>query len=914
MPIVLFPKKDKPQLVRGFSPKVVRLNVRINEDVEEASLANISRSGLLALSNDISTNSHVTKLDFRHVCFGPEEAAILAKGLSTNRVLVDLNLQHNNLSDAGAGAVAEALIQQGVLEVLTLDANGIGDTGAAAIAEFVSSSRTLKELRLFDNHILKDGGAAIGSAVEKCPTLRHLDLGLNEIGDPGAIAIAKALCNYNKVSKLSVRANGITSIGGKAIAKALRKNCRLRSLDIRVNRLRDDAVKHLFEALLLNTHLQELDCSGNNIRDDAMEFVAEVILSNKFITKLSFEDNYFTDEAAEVFLKLLQKAEHLSMTEFGIHNNYISEIKLQQIDLFMRTHARELQKKKRESKRQRSQSHQGDDTREESKISAGRQSSGSLSRSTSRISARGSREASKGSECREQSCQILPRLRGGFREGVYFAEVLLGSPRPQRASLIVDTASWVTELTCAGCSACGKHLDPPFNLSGSRTGEWIRCGASCPGKCDKDSCVFREKYLEGSSLEGRWFRDSLRFVSWNGSSDPLTATLGCSLKESGLFSAQRQSGILGLAPGSAGKPTLIWQAFQKQGLRSRIRKRAFSLSLGSEGGDLVIGEAATRAGRLWVPLLTSGSSGKYSIKVEALMLNGHSIASRLGKAQLDSASTFTYLPPEAGCIYQSTRRLEPSYRISSWATAVDHKSRRPEAERQLRKVLEDFCKDLRCIHADPPTATGDEASRHCWRVQGNAGNFSTGRFPVLSWRLAGVEVSWPPSRYLIRYSGKRARLCYTFRATNALPDGSKVVLGASWMVGQELLFDIDNSRLGLTPRPAALHVLNGRQSQRLRRKPSGDALASPNTTPLATFTSTSPRTVYPTSVSDTVQPDFRPTVAGSSAIPPQIPDAALEFEAWMVRGAGGLLLVSCILRFRVMISRLMCRCLQGERF
>ncbi|CAK9039175.1 unnamed protein product [Durusdinium trenchii] len=117
-----------------------------------------------------------------------------------------------------------------------------------------------------------------------------------------------------------------------------------------------------------------------------MEFIAEVILRNKFITKLSFEDNYFTDEAAEVFLKLLQKAEHLSMTEFTIHSNYISEIKLQQIDLFMRTHARELQKKKRENKRQRSQSNVGvgNDAREESKMSAGRQSSGSLSRSTSR--------------------------------------------------------------------------------------------------------------------------------------------------------------------------------------------------------------------------------------------------------------------------------------------------------------------------------------------------------------------------------------------------------------------------------------------------------------------------------------------------------------------------------------------------
>ena len=148
-------------------------------------------------------------------------------------------------------------------------------------------------------------------------------------------------------------------------------------------------------------------------------------------TSWSKQDNYFTDEAAEVFLKLLQKAEHLSMTEalteewaqmesgemtrksmrwtwnlnlerfgtmdfwrasvlrqFTIHSNYISEIKLQQIDLreakifdfyfyirqvswkmadfadavlvawetrFMRTHARELQKKKRENKRQRTE-------------------------------------------------------------------------------------------------------------------------------------------------------------------------------------------------------------------------------------------------------------------------------------------------------------------------------------------------------------------------------------------------------------------------------------------------------------------------------------------------------------------------------------------------------------------------------
>ncbi|CAE7908189.1 Protein NLRC3 [Symbiodinium microadriaticum] len=876
MPIVLFPKKDKPQLVRGFSPKVVRLNVRIDEDVEEASLANISRSGLLALSNDVSTNNHVTKLDFRHVCFGPEEAVILAKGLSTNRVILDLNLQHNNLSDAGVGAVADALTQQGVLEVLTLDANGIGDTGAAAIAEFVSSSRTLKELRLFDNHILKDGGAAIGSAVEKCPTLRHLDLGLNEIGDPGAVALAKALCNHSRVSKLSVRANGITSIGGKAIAKALRKNCRLRSLDIRVNRMRDDAVKHLFEALLTNTHLQELDCSGNNIRDDAMEFVAEVILQNKFITKLSFEDNYFTDEAAEVFLKLLQKAEHLSMTEFGIHNNYISEIKLQQIDLFMRTHARELQKKKRENKRQRSQSiQQGEATREESKMSAGRQSSGSLSRSTSRLSARGSREVFAAMHLTPQPKAWHARLHGSLREGVYFAEVLLGSPRPQRASLIVDTASWVTELTCTGCSACGKHLHPHFNLSGSATGDWIRCGPNCPGKCQKDQCSFQEKYLEGSSLQGRWFRDSLRFVSANGSTEPLTASVGCALKESGLFHAQQQNGILGLAPGSATKPTMIWQAFKKAP-GSKRRKRVFSLSLGGEGGELVIGADTAHVGH-WVPLQISGSSGKYGVKVEALMFNGRSIPCR-GRAQLDSASTFTYLPKEA--------------------------------ETQLRSALADFCKGQQCVPADPPAATGDEARRHCWHVQGGA-DISTKRFPVLSWRLQGVEVPWPPSRYLVRYSGKRARLCYTFRATNALPDGSQVVLGASWMVGQELLFDIDRSRLGLTKANARA---NGSEPSELHRDSPHRRRVVPRDAPSSrSVEQPVPITTIRTDLT-TALPDSPAETSSSGGLPLPDPVLGFELETQIVEGAAGLLLLGAfVLRARRKLWRLLFNCLQGER-
>eukprot|EP00439_Symbiodinium_sp_Y106_P033247 s2315_g3.t8 len=465
------------------------------------------------------------------------------------------------------------------------------------------------------------------------------------------------------------------------------------------------------------------------------------------------------------------------------------------------------------------------------------------------------------------------RLHGSLREGVYFTEVLLGSPRPQRASLIVDTASWVTELTCTGQMSEGLDWRLQFMPR-----YLVMLTSSFVADVAEDRCSFEEKYLEGSSLQGRWFRDSLRFVSANGSTEPLTASVGCALKESGLFHAQQQNGILGLAPGSATKPTMIWQAFKKaRGAKSR--NRVFSLSLGGEGGELVIGADTAHVGQ-WVPLQISGSSGKYGVKVEALMFNGHSIPCR-GRAQLDSASTFTYLPKEA--------------------------------ETQLRRALADFCKGQQCVPADPPAATGDEASRHCWNVQGGTASISTKRFPVLSWRLQGLEVPWPPSRYLVRYSGKRVRLCYTFRATNALPDGSQIVLGASWMVGQELLFDIDKSRLGLTKANTRANgsepSLRHRDSPQRRRVVPRDAPSSRAVEQPGPITTT--RTDLTTALSDSPAAE-----TSSSGVSLPLPDPVLgfELETQIVEGAAGLLLLGAfVLRARRKLWRLLFNCLRGER-
>eukprot|EP00439_Symbiodinium_sp_Y106_P033348 s2315_g3.t21 len=422
------------------------------------------------------------------------------------------------------------------------------------------------------------------------------------------------------------------------------------------------------------------------------------------------------------------------------------------------------------------------------------------------------------------------RLHGSLREGVYFTEVLLGSPRPQRASLIVDTASWanVRRIDAALKRSIWKALH--FKGDGFATACVLCLQTEALSRVGTFPCTAAERH----TWAGAWFR--------NKADDDL---------------ASLQEGARG----------------------AKSRNRVFSLSLGGEGGELVIGADTAHVGQ-WVPLQISGSSGKYGVKVEALMFNGHSIPCR-GRAQLDSASTFTYLPKEA--------------------------------ETQLRRALADFCKGQQCVPADPPAATGDEASRHCWNVQGGTASISTKRFPVLSWRLQGLEVPWPPSRYLVRYSGKRVRLCYTFRATNALPDGSQIVLGASWMVGQELLFDIDKSRLGLTKANTRANgsepSLRHRDSPQRRRVVPRDAPSSRAVEQPGPITTT--RTDLTTALSDSPAAE-----TSSSGVSLPLPDPVLgfELETQIVEGAAGLLLLGAfVLRARRKLWRLLFNCLRGER-
>ena len=96
--------------------------------------------------------------------------------------------------------------------------------------------------------------------------------------------------------------------------------------------------------------------------------------------------------------------------------------------------------------------------------------------------------------------------------GTHYVDLWVGTPTPQRQTVIVDTGSSVTAFPCKGCNNCGyetnqiHHIDSYFNPDQSDTFEKVQCGDCEIGKCPKRdkktanrSCDISLRYAEGSS-------------------------------------------------------------------------------------------------------------------------------------------------------------------------------------------------------------------------------------------------------------------------------------------------------------------------------------------------------------------------------------------------------------------------------
>lgn len=343
------------------------------------------------------------------------------------------------------------------------------------------------------------------------------------------------------------------------------------------------------------------------------------------------------------------------------------------------------------------------------------------------------------------------RVYGNMHEyAYYFIDLVIGTPL-QRVSVIIDTGSALAAFPCKGCSHCGKHIDPAFDVAASSTARWLHCGENCSEECKDGHCTYHMSYGEGSAIDGFWFEDYVQLDDAIQRNPPVRSKMGCHYNENKLFYNQTVNGILGLAPSGT---TLLHDLLADH---QHVESSIFALCLGEWGGSLVVGghNVSYHMGPIqYLPLITE--SGNYAIPITAIKVDGQEVTTQLGKtAMVDCGTTRTFMGTEP---YQA-----------------------------LCNAIESFCNTKGCN-------ASQQGPGSCWTVREPT---EVARFPKVEVVVQNMSINWIPGAYMYRAGDETSTTwCYSFKDDGP---GADTILGISWMLQNEVIFDMQHGLLGVAP-------------------------------------------------------------------------------------------------------------------
>lgn len=324
-------------------------------------------------------------------------------------------------------------------------------------------------------------------------------------------------------------------------------------------------------------------------------------------------------------------------------------------------------------------------------------------------------------------------------------DLIVGTP-PQRVSVIVDTGSGVTAFPCKGCKHCGHHIDPLFEIGVSSSAKWDTCKSGCKHSvCRGGRCQYHQGYTEGSSITGQYFTDLVRLGDAIQRNPPVNAKMGCHSDENRLFYTQQANGIMGIRPPRHGEKSVLQALFSD---RPHVNEQIFALCFAEWGGRLVVGghNASYHTGRIaYVPLTVN--TGYYRVSLSMMRVGDRAITG-FRSTMIDSGTTYVYMGSAA--------------------------------YRALKNGIEDYCRR----HGNCDAQRGGT----CWTA-----SKGLTKFPVVQVMFNGVETSWGPKSYMYRKGGS-SKWCYAFMDDGA---NANTVLGAAWMIHQDIIFDLAKKRVGI---------------------------------------------------------------------------------------------------------------------
>ncbi|KAF4141037.1 Eukaryotic aspartyl protease [Phytophthora infestans] len=397
----------------------------------------------------------------------------------------------------------------------------------------------------------------------------------------------------------------------------------------------------------------------------------------------------------------------------------------------------------------------------------------------------------------------------GVGYGTHYAEIHLGIPA-QRASVIVDTGSHLTALPCSTCNGCGTHTDPLFDVSKSTTAKYLGCHDfdSCRS-CENDRCIISQSYMEGSMWHAIMVDELVWVGGFSTPSDEMEGILktfgfrfpvGCQTKETGLFITQKENGIMGLGRHRSTVMSYMLNA-------GRVTQNLFTLCFAGDGGELVFGgvDYSHHTSDVGYTPLLDDKSAYYPVHVKDIRMNGVSLGIDAGTINsgrgviVDSGTTDTFFDSKGSRAFMK---------------AFQNAAGREYSEKRM---------DL----------TADELAA----------------LPTISIILSGmkgdgtddIQLDIPVSSYLTP-SDKVG----SYNGNFHFSERSGGVLGASTMIGFDVIFDTENKRVGFAESDCGKSYANTSTQTPIASNSTGkpipqtEAPAASNTTTLGRNTTQQP--------------------------------------------------------------------------
>lgn len=380
--------------------------------------------------------------------------------------------------------------------------------------------------------------------------------------------------------------------------------------------------------------------------------------------------------------------------------------------------------------------------------------------------------------------------------GTHYVDLWVGCP-PQRQTVIVDTGSSAVAFPCLGCERCGGdgdyHIDRLFDQDASSCFQIVGCDECVlTDKCSDDQrCQITRRYSEGSS----WLAFEAIDQAYTGGThdradEEATIDLhfGCQTSLTGLFEKQWADGIMGMK----NEPASYWRQLYAAG---RIDKQQFSLCFTD---NQMINKTGTPAGLMVVggslesqyhtsPLVYADmdpTKTRFELTMERMYLRigggdsvKHSPSAKYrtvmvsedvlntGGVIVDSGTTITYFPSVLAAPFADAWK-------QLMGRSFDPNAAYSESEiESLPTLLIQF----------RPASTDVEDTN----VPGLVG--PTG---LDNSRASSILVAVPPISYLDYDDASNAFFCMMAF------DDHKTTLGANFMRGKDVLFDVDHGRMG----------------------------------------------------------------------------------------------------------------------